>query len=189
MYNITVEDENNKICKYKVDVEKKSHCKPQKWNFLYLAFFVLCGLMCISFFSKCSTEKNEMKNDSSYELSMDTVEIKKNNLVSKKYDNYIPYICMTIFCTTGIVLLFVMVLKDDGGIRFDKLNSLMSLRKDFDSEANYEITSEECVKCKKCQINKDSNDCSIQDCCKNSTKKKSLYGEITKTLMNSISEI
>lgn len=100
--------------------------------------------------------------------------------------NFIAIICMAFFCTTGIVLLCIMLIKDDSGIRFAKLNALMTLKQELDLTENSEITEEEC---EKCPLKKDSNDSTVPDCCKKTTKKKNLYAEISKNLMNSITEI
>ena len=190
-YGVKVTDENNKTTNYKVEITEdptQPICntpKKRKLVFSYLAFLFFFALMGTSFFVKCSTNKDEYKNNSSYEVSIDAVDLKSNVAILKKTDNIIPLICMTIFCTVGVVFVCLVLIKDDGGLRFYKLNSLISLKGDLDSKCDSEITEEECVNC---PLTENISNTSVQKCSK-ILKKKNLYGEVTKNLMNSITEI
>lgn len=158
---------------------KNYKIKNRKLIFSYIVFFTLCALMALSFFTKCSTDKNEYSNESSYEISIDMVEIKNNNSILNKSADIIPIICMTFFCSTGIVSLCIIVIKDDGGIRFAKLNSLAELKSEIDLHKDLKTTEEECVK----------DEPQENHNVKKVTKRKKLYGELSKCLMNSITEI
>lgn len=190
-YHMAVTDEDKKTSMYKVEIMKDSvhensySPRKRKLIFFYIMFFSFCGLMGTSFFVKCSPSKNEVKNESVFEVSADTVDIKKNNSVLKKSDNYIPLVCMTIFCTVGITLLFVLYIIDDNGIKFAKLNELHSLRintlnqiADLNNVQDYEIIEE-----------KTSKDNSKKSNSKTTTKKKIFSAEYIKNYMNSIAEI
>lgn len=191
VYTVEVADVNGDTKHYTINlssadkVNNQYMSKRRKLVFSYVAFFTLTLLMASSFFVKCSTDKDEYKNGSSYEFLTDTVEIKNNNSVFKKYDNSIPFICMTFFCSIGIVFLGIILIKDDDEVRFSKLNSLLSLKEEFDSQKNYEQIEE----CKICPLKKDADDLPKSCCCKTIAKKKNLYGELSKVLINSIAEI
>lgn len=197
-YRVKVTDENNKT-----ENSIQDSCnspRKRKLVFSYLAFLVLCVLMGISFFVKCSTNKDEYKNDSSYELSVDAVELKTNNAVLKKTDNIIPIICMTIFCTVGVFFVCFVLIKDDSGIRFAKLNELRNLRKDIslnfsDKEKveNIKEVETELVQFPQpkdlCQTNSANVNINYNLPAIKSEKEKSLYAEFLKNYMNAIVEI
>ena len=106
--------------------------------------------------------------------------------VSEK--NYIfILLCIYVVIAAAVVSFsFYMIISDTDGIRFAKLNALMTLRQEFDKSKNFETVEETCEFCK---FYKKAND-EIPDACpRKVTKTKNLYGELTKTLMNSITEV
>lgn len=106
---------------------------------------------------------------------------------------------MTIFCSVGIVFVCLVIMKDDAGIRFAKLNELHNLREEIEYEFSQDDTNdsievevnEKTKETKNCDIS--SNTSNSGNTNKNSIKKtvstKNLKAEFLKNYMNSIVEI
>lgn len=102
-------------------------------------------------------------------------------------NNIFILLCIYVVIAAAVVSFsFYMIISDTDGIRFAKLNALMTLRQEFYKSKNFETVEETCEFCK---FYKKAND-EIPDACpRKVTKTKNLYGELTKKLMNSITEV
>ncbi|MDO4506294.1 MAG: hypothetical protein Q4B64_05050 [Spirochaetales bacterium] len=109
------------------------------------------------------------------------------SIILHEKNNMFVFLCIYVVIAAAVIsLLFYMIISDTDGIRFAKLNALMTLRQEFDKSKNFETVEETCEFCK---FYKKAND-EIPDACpRKVTKTKNLYGELTKTLMNSITEV
>ena len=87
-------------------------------------------------------------------------------------DNIHIIILFSVFYTISSVCLTILLVKDDDKIRFDKLKLLKEIKLDFSSKEKDYLAEE--------KYRKDG---------KLKSRKTNLYGELTKILMNSITEI
>lgn len=180
-----------------IDKNKNLSPKQRKLIFVYFAWFFMCILMALPFFTRSCISKNELNEEAAVEIKAGTEELNKKTANKKEYENCISFICLSVFCITGIVCAALILIKDDGEIRFAKLNALMKINPDFEKDKNWVIEEKLCLCCS--QQKKDNIKC---PCIKNkciktnennlteiTTKQKNVYLELTKTLMNSITEI
>ena len=105
---------------------------------------------------------------------------------------------MTIFCSVGIVFVCLVIMKDDGGIRFAKLNELHNLREEiehgFSQDEKKEIfeVDEKTMETINCDISSNtSNSVNINNNYPilKTVSTKNLKAEFLKNYMNSIVEI
>lgn len=120
--------------------------------------------------------------------------------VSKDRPVFLFYILLFIYALVACIILSIfsyILVKDDGGIRFAKLNALMKVKPDFEKDKNWVIEEQQFLCCSKqkedntecpCKKNKsiETNENNLPGI---TTKYKNIYLELTKTLMHSITEI
>ena len=133
----------------------------------------MCILMALPFFTRSCISKNELNEEAVVEIKAGTEELNKKTANKKEYENCISFICLSVFCITGIVCAALILIKDNGEFHFAKLNALMKINPDFEKDKNLVIEEKE-------------RNSKVQ---RTITKKKNLNAELTKTLMNSITEI
>ncbi|MCI5645589.1 hypothetical protein [Treponema porcinum] len=180
-----------------IDENKDLSPKQRKLIFVYFAWFFMCILMALPFFTRSCISKNELNEEAAVEIKAGTEELNKKTANKKDYENCILFICLSVFCITGIVCAALILIKDDGGIRFAKLNALMKVKPDFEKDKNWVIEEQQFLCCSKqkedntecpCKKNKsiETNENNLPGI---TTKQKNVYLELTKTLMHSITEI
>lgn len=110
-----------------IDENKNLSPKQRKLIFVYFAWFFMCILMMLPFFTRSCISKNELNGEAAVEIKAGTEELNKKTANKKEYENCISFICLSVFCITGIVCAALILIKDDGEIHFAKLNAeLMS---------------------------------------------------------------
>ena len=105
-----------------IDKNKNLSPKQRKLIFVYFAWFFMCILMALPFFTRSCISKNELNEEAAVEIKAGTEELNKKTANKKDYENCILFICLSVFCITGIVCTALILIKDDGEIRFAKLN-------------------------------------------------------------------
>ena len=176
-----------------IDENKNLSPKQRKLIFVYFAWFFMCILMALPFFTRSCISKNELNEEAAVEIKAGTEELNKKTANKKDYENCILFICLSVFCITGIVCTALILIKDDGEIRFAKLNGLMKVKPDFEKDNNWVIEEKQCLCCS--QQKEDNTEYKAKESIKTNdlhgitSKYKNVYLELTKTLMNSITEI
>ena len=176
-----------------IDENKNLSPKQRKLIFVYFAWFFMCILMALPFFTRSCISKNELNEEAAVEIKAGTEELNKKTANKKDYENCILFICLSVFCITGIVCTALILIKDDGEIRFAKLNGLMKVKPDFEKDNNWVIEEKQCLCCS--QQKEDNTEYKEKESIKTNdfhgitSKYKNVYLELTKTLMNSITEI
>lgn len=209
-YKVEVTDQKDQTNIYDVKIKefqkKMSKFLCRKLVFAYIALVILCGIMGFSFFcSRYNPKKNintqeKVNNQEKVweELSESKVKFQKN--IEKQQNDILPIICMTIFCSVGIVFVCLVIMKDDGGIRFAKLNELHNLREEIkhglsqdDTNDSIEVAvDEKTMETINCDISSNtSNSVNINNNYPilKTVSTKNLKAEFLKNYMNSIVEI
>lgn len=130
-----------------IDENKNLSPKQRKLIFVYFAWFFMCILMALPFFTRSCISKNELNEEAAVEIKAGTEELNKKTANKKDYENCILFICLSVFCITGIVCTALILIKDDGEIRFAKLNGLMKVKPDFEKDNNWVIEEKQCLCC------------------------------------------
>ena len=175
-----------------IDENKNLSPKQRKLIFVYFAWFFMCILMTLPFFKISYISKNELNEEAAVEIKAGTEELNKKKANKKEYENCISFICLSVFCITGIVCAALILIKDDGGIRFAKLNALMMLKPDFEKDKNWVIEEKKLCCSQQKEDNseyKEKESIKTNDLSRITSEYKNIYLELTKTLMNSITEI
>lgn len=180
-----------------IDENKNLSPKQRKLIFVYFAWFFMCILMALPFFTRSCISKNELNEEAVVEIKAGTEELNKKTANKKEYENCISFICLSVFCITGIVCAALILIKDNGEFHFAKLNALMKINPDFEKDKNWAIEEKQCLCCSQQKEDNIKCPCIKNKCIKTNennlteitTKQKNVYLELTKTLMNSITEI
>ena len=115
--------------------------------------------------------------------------------VSKDRPVFLFYILLFIYALVACIILSIfsyILVKDDGGIRFAKLNALMMLKPDFEKDKNWVIEVKELCCSQQKEDNteyKEKESIKTNDLSRITSEYKNIYLELTKTLMNSITEL
>lgn len=199
-------DDLDKIQKFVDDSIGSKTCEYKSYKILatFILFFLIVGFMGgilwknMNFTDRnaVTVEKNiNLSNENS--MSSDDVSTDEKNpdsiykytsrYVRKKpllsYYN-ILVISFVMIAVTVMICITIIIVKDENDIKFAKLSALMKLQQKFDSAKDFEVIEEKkgiCIN----KITENSNE--NTDLIKKS--RKNLYGELTKTLINAISEV
>lgn len=174
-YTVFVTYENSKTNEYKIKIKspKKSNIdfNIRKFFFLYFSWFTIFILMGVAFFTRSCLPKEEVNEKNAIEIKIDNTELKNETVEKNKFENNISFICLTLFCTSGLIFLIIFMIKDDSVIRLSKLKALTGFGDHLRADLNSDNLSKMSIIDEKEQM------------------KKSLYSELAKTLISSISEV